>query len=139
MSLNRFLAAQQDTYSSALAELRAGWKLSHWMWFVFPQLAGLGHSSTARFYAIQDLDEATAYLAHPVLGPRLVECCEAMLLHATRSARDILGSPDDLKLRSCVTLFAKIQPAHPVFQRILDAFYSGRPDSRTLGLLATAD
>jgi uncharacterized protein (DUF1810 family) len=139
MSLNRFLTAQQDTYATALNELRAGWKQGHWMWFIFPQLAGLGHSSTARFYAIQDLDEAAAYLAHPVLGRRLVECCEAMLLHANRTARDILGSPDDLKLRSCVTLFSQIQPAHPVHQRILDAFYSGRPDSRTLGLLATAD
>ena len=135
MSLERFLTAQEDTYVSALRELRAGWKQGHWMWFIFPQLAGLGHSSTARFYAIQSIDEAAAYLAHPVLGPRLIQCCEALLLHPDRSARDILGSPDDLKLRSCVSLFAQVHPAHPVFGQILSRFYPSGPDLRTIELL----
>ncbi len=138
MSLDRFLTAQQDTYATALRELSAGWKQSHWMWFIFPQLAGLGFSSTAQFYAIQNIDEAAAYIDHPVLGPRLIECCEAMLLHPDRSARDILGSPDDLKLRSCATLFAQLQPPHPVFGQILTTFYSAHPDPRTLELLGNA-
>ena len=139
MNLDRFLTAQQDAYPSALQELRAGWKQGHWMWFIFPQIDGLGHSSMARFYAIESLDEAAAYLAHPVLGPRLIECCEALLLHPDRSARDILGSPDDLKLRSCATLFSRIQPEHPVFERILDTFYLAGPDHRTLELLGIND
>ncbi len=139
MNLDRYSDAQKNTYAVALRELRAGWKQGHWMWFIFPQIAGLGYSSTARFYAIRNLDEAAAYLAHPVLGPRLIECCEALLLHPDRSARDILGSPDDLKLRSCVTLFGQVQPPHPVFERILTSFYSGRPDTRTLELLASED
>jgi uncharacterized protein (DUF1810 family) len=138
MNLDRFLVAQQDTYASAIQELRAGWKHGHWMWFIFPQIDGLGHSSTARFYAIKSLDEAAAYLAHPVLGPRLIECCETLLLHANRSARDILGSPDDLKLRSCATLSSRIQPEHPVFGRILAAFYRAGPDHRTLELLGVS-
>jgi uncharacterized protein (DUF1810 family) len=135
MSLDRFLAAQQDTYAAALRELRTGWKQGHWMWFIFPQIDGLGHSSTARFYAIKSLDEAAAYLVHPVLGPRLIECCEALLLHPDRSARDILGSPDDLKLRSCATLFAQPRPENPVFSRILETFYPAGPDHRTIELL----
>jgi uncharacterized protein (DUF1810 family) len=139
MNLDRFLTAQQDTYASALQELRAGWKQGHWMWFIFPQIDGLGHSSTARFYAIKNLDEVTAYLAHPVLGSRLIECCEALLLHPGRSARDILGSPDDLKLRSCATLFAQVQPEDPVFRRILETFYPTGPDQRTIELLRLND
>jgi uncharacterized protein (DUF1810 family) len=136
MNLDRFITAQKDTYAAALSELRAGWKQGHWMWFIFPQVAGLGFSSTAQFYAIQSIDEAAAYLAHPVLGPRLIECCEALQLHPGRSARDILGSPDDLKLRSCATLFAQVCPAHPVFEQILATFYSGGSDLTTLKLLA---
>lgn len=135
MNLDRFLDAQKSTYASALAELRAGRKHGHWMWFIFPQIAGLGYSSTAQFYAIRNLDEAAAYLTHPVLGPRLIECCEALLLHPARTARDILGSPDDLKLRSCATLFAQVQPPHAVFGNILSTFFSGLPDTRTLELL----
>ncbi len=135
MNLDRFLDAQKDSYAAALRELRSGWKQGHWMWFIFPQLAGLGYSSTAQFYAIQSLDEAAAYLAHPVLGPRLIECCQALLLHPGRSARDMLGSPDDLKLRSCATLFAQVEPPHPIFEQILATFYSGRPDLRTMELL----
>jgi uncharacterized protein (DUF1810 family) len=139
MNLDRFLTAQEPVYTSALRELRAGRKESHWMWFIFPQIEGLGHSSTARFYAIKNSDEAAAYLAHPVLGPRLIECCEAMLGHSDRSALEILGTPDDLKLRSCATLFAKIQPGHPVFMRILEAFYPAGPDQRTIELMEMTD
>lgn len=135
MNLDRFLTAQEDAYPSALQELRGGWKQGHWMWFIFPQVEGLGHSSTARFYAIKSLDEASAYLAHPVLGPRLIECCEALLLHPDRTARDILGSPDDIKLRSCATLFAQIPSGHPAFGQILDTFYPAGPDHRTIELL----
>lgn len=123
MNLERFVTAQHSTYDSALRQLRAGSKQGHWMWFIFPQIDGLGHSPTAQFYAIKDMEEATAYLAHPILGPRLVECCEAMLLHAGRSAHDILGSPDDLKLRSSVTLFTQVQPAHPAFESVLSTFF----------------
>ena len=135
MNLDRFTEAQKGSYVTALDELRAGWKQSHWMWFIFPQLDGLGARSTARYYAIQSFDEAAAYLAHPVLGPRLIECCEALLLHPDRTARDILGSPDDLKLRSCATLFTQVPPSHPVFGQILSTFYSSPPDTRTLELL----
>lgn len=135
MNLERFITAQQDTYGSALRELRNGWKQGHWMWCIFPQIEGLGHSSIARFYAIKSLDEAAAYLAHPVLGSRLVECCEALLHHSARTARDILGSPDDLKLRSCATLFAQVQPPDPVFEQILATFYPGGSDLRTIEML----
>lgn len=135
MNLDRFIDAQKGSYTTALDELRAGWKQSHWMWFIFPQLAGLGTSSTARYYSIQSLNEAAAYLEHPILGPRLIECCEALLLHADRTARDILGSPDDLKLRSGATLFAQVSPRRPVFGKILSTFYSSQPDTRTLELL----
>ena len=134
--LDRFVRAQDQggTYDRALAELRAGRKTSHWMWFVFPQVAGLGRSSTAQHYAIRSLDEARAYLAHPVLGPRLVECAEAVLTHPERTALDIMGSPDDLKLRSSMTLFALAAPDEPVFQQVLDTFFGGAADPRTVEL-----
>jgi len=133
--LNRFVEVQQLNYSDAVSELRAGQKRSHWMWYVFPQLAGLGHSPMSERYAIRSEDEARAYLAHPVLGPRLIECAEAVLAIENRSAREILGSPDDLKLRSCATLFAHISPEGSVFHRILDKYYSSEPDRATLELL----
>jgi len=133
--LARFVGAQRDTFDAALAELAAGRKRTHWMWFVFPQLAGLGVSSTAQFYGLRGLDEARAYLAHPVLGARLVACCEALLAVPGRSAHDILGSPDDLKLCSCATLFAEVAGEGSVFQRVLDRFYGGHRDDRTLALL----
>lgn len=136
--LARFLAAQEDDYPTALAELRAGRKESHWMWYVFPQVAGLGFSSMSRRYAIKCRDEAQAYLGHPVLGPRLVACAEAVLAHAGRSAADIMGSPDDLKLRSSATLFAQLLPPGSVFHRLLDTFFDGQPDGRTLQLLEAA-
>ena len=136
--LNRFIEAQAVNYSDALAELRAGQKRSHWMWYVFPQIASLGHSAMSARYAIRSADEARAYLAHPVLGPRLIECAEAVLAIENRSAREIMGSPDDLKLRSCATLFAEISPERSVFHRVLDKYYSSEPDQGTLDLVASS-
>jgi uncharacterized protein (DUF1810 family) len=134
--LERFLAAQADgVHERALAELRAGRKTSHWMWFVFPQIAGLGSSPTAQHYAIGSLEEARAYLAHPVLGPRLVQCARAVLRHPERSAREIMGAPDDLKLRSSMTLFALADDTEPVFGEVLAAFFDGEPDARTTALV----
>lgn len=139
---NRFLEAQASVYQQVLAELRAGRKESHWMWFIFPQIRGLGRSFMAERYAIRDLEEARAYLEHPVLGLRLVECANALSAHAGRSAREILGSPDDLKLRSSLTLFLAAQPAGPqaeVFGALLDGFYGGHQDEQTLRLLSESD
>ena len=133
--LGRFVEAQERTYDRALAEVRAGRKRTHWMWFVFPQLDGLGFSETARRYAIKSRAEAQAYLNHPVLGPRLVECVEAALGVEGRSATEVFGSPDDLKLRSCATLFACVTPPDSVFARLLTKYYNGVPDDRTLRLL----
>ena len=138
MNLDQFLAAQQGVYPRALEELRAGRKRSHWMWYVFPQLAGLGLSATAVHYAIADLAEARAYLAHPLLGPRLEECARALLDVTGRTAHEILGSPDDLKLRSSMTLFAQVAGADPVFRRVLERYYGGEADARTLELLASS-
>ena len=134
MSLDRFVQAQEAVYADAKAELEAGRKRTHWMWFVFPQLAGLGSSPTARHYAVRDLAEARAYLAHPVLGPRLLELT-AVLVKADRSASEIFGYPDDLKLRSSMTLFAAAADDPAPFRQVLDHFYDG-PDQRTLDLLA---
>lgn len=132
--LQRFLDAQHagGTYDRALAELRAGRKRSHWMWFVFPQLAGLGRSPTAQAYAVGSLDEARAYLAHPVLGARLRECARALLdLPTDLTAGEILGEIDALKLRSSMTLFARAAPDEPVFQQVLDRYYGGVADEAT--------
>lgn len=136
-ALERFVSAQdaRGTYDAALAELRAGRKTSHWMWFVFPQLAGLGLSETSRRYAISSLDEARAYLAHPVLGPRLQECARALLGLDGRTATEILGPVDALKLRSSLTLFARAAPEDPVFGEVLDRYFDGRPDEATDALL----
>lgn len=120
--------------ATVLAELRAGRKRTHWMWFVFPQLRGLGSSAMAQHYGIASLDEARAYLAHPVLGPRLRECCALMLQVHGKSALEILGSPDDLKLRSCATLFSRAAPQEAVFRDVLERFYGGEPDPRTVAL-----
>jgi uncharacterized protein (DUF1810 family) len=133
--LQRFVDAQQSIYDRALAELNAGHKQSHWMWFIFPQIAGLGHSDMARRYAIKDADEAAAYLEHPLLGPRLEQCAQALLAHAERPARQILGSPDDMKLRSSMTLFAAVAPERATFKAVLDAFFAADPDSATLSRL----
>ena len=133
MSLQRFVDAQEagGTFDAALRELRSGRKTSHWMWFVFPQIAGLGHSGTARFYAIGSLDEARAYLAHPVLGPRLVECAGALLDVESSEAEVVLGSIDAMKLRSSMTLFARADPAQPVFAEVLDRYFGGQADGAT--------
>ena len=131
--LDRFVTAQQPSYARALEELRAGEKRSHWIWYVFPQIAGLGRSETAQRFAIESLEEASAYLVHPVLGPRLKACCEAILPHAgERSAHDILGSPDDMKLRSSMTLFERAAAEPRPFAAVLDAFYGGERDGETL-------
>jgi len=130
--LQHFVDAQYPLYARALAELRAGHKQSHWMWFVFPQIAGLGRSAMAQRYAIAGREEARAYLQHPLLGPRLEECAQALLQHTDRTPRQILGSPDDLKLRSSMTLFAAVAPERTVFQQVLDAFYGGEADRETL-------
>jgi uncharacterized protein (DUF1810 family) len=128
--LQRFVTAQDSggTYELALAELRAGRKTSHWMWFVYPQRAGLGQSEMSRRYAIGSPEEARAYLDHPVLGPRLVECSRALLEHEGRSAREILGEIDAVKLRSSMTLFSRAASGQQVFQRVLDSYYDGEPD-----------
>jgi uncharacterized protein (DUF1810 family) len=133
--LDRFIEAQRDIYPQALNEIRAAQKRGHWMWFVFPQIQGLGFSETSRRYAIEGLGEARAYLAHPLLGPRLVACAEAMLALPGRSALEILGSPDDSKLRSSTTLFAEVSPTGSVFHQVLERYFDGQADERTLNLL----
>lgn len=135
-NLARFVEAQDHAYATALDEVRAGRKSSHWMWFIFPQFAGLGRSFTSQQYAIGSRAEAEAYLAHAVLGPRLIEISAAALAVEGRSAHQICGSPDDLKLRSCATLFAAVSPDGSVFHRLLDKYYKGKRDERTLQLLA---
>ena len=134
--LKRFVEAQAPIYAEALAELRRGRKESHWMWFVFPQLVRLGCSSTARFYAIGSLDEACAYLAHPVLGPRLAECTEAVLAHRGRGAEAIFGSVDAMKFRSSMTLFEAAADGAGTYGQALDSFFGGMRDTATLALLA---
>lgn len=134
--LGRFVRAQQEDYEQALSEIRGGRKRSHWMWYVFPQIEGLGVSPTSRRYAIKSLAEAKAYLAHPVLGPRLRDCAEAALGIDDRSAVEVFGSPDDMKLRSSATLFASVSSEGSVFHRVLDKFFHGERDGRTLSLLA---
>ena len=136
--LQRFLDAQEQggTYETALGELRAGRKRSHWMWFVFPQIAGLGHSPMARTYAISSLAEARAYLRHPQLGPRLAESARALLEHAERPAAEILGGVDAVKLRSSMTLFARADPQQPLFRQVLGAFFDGAEDAATTRALA---
>lgn len=136
--LRRFVQAQQRDYATALGELRAGRKRSHWMWYVFPQLRGLGKSSMAQQYGISGLDEARAYLAHPVLGPRLRESAEALLELRETSALAILGSPDDMKLRSSATLFAQVAEPGSPFHRLLDKFFRGQADDATLALTSGA-
>ena len=134
MSLDRFVSAQRDTYAGALAEIRNGRKTRHWMWFVFPQLEGLGRSPNARYYGISGLAEARAYLADPVLGPRLVEISRALLAHSEHTAAEILGDVDALKLRFCATLF-DAAGGDDVFQQILDRFFQGGKCGATLEML----
>ncbi len=134
-SLQRFVDAQAEDYDCALEELRRGRKESHWIWYIFPQVAGLGHSSMAQEYAIQSREEAVAYLNHPVLGARLKQCCEALLKHRGKKVQDIMGFPDDMKLRSSMTLFAMVSAQDSIFGKVLDAFYSGEMDERTIEFL----
>ncbi len=136
--LSKFLDAQQGIYEMALSEIRQGQKRSHWMWFVFPQYAGLGISPTSQRYAINSVSEAEAYLKDPVLGQRLLECAEALMRVEGRSVQQIFGSPDDLKLKSSATLFAQVSPAGSVFERVLDKYFRGERDGKTLQLLGAA-
>jgi uncharacterized protein (DUF1810 family) len=133
--LERFISAQAAIYGGVLAELRSGRKRTHWMWFIFPQVEGLGHSATTMHYAIKSIDETRAYLNHPVLGPRLRECAEAVLAVEGRTASEIFQYPDDLKLMSSMTLFAAASEPGSVFVRVLDKYFAGKQDERTLQLL----
>ncbi len=133
-SLDRFIIAQEHSYDTALREIRAGRKRSHWMWYIFPQIAGLGMSHTAQLYAISDIGEAHRYIEHPLLGARLIEISRALLELDSSDASAVMGYPDDLKLRSCMTLFAQVS-GDPVFTAVLDKFYGGRADARTLSIL----
>lgn len=132
--LDRFLTAQERSYDTALSEIKNGHKRSHWMWYIFPQIAGLGMSSTAQYYSIADIDEAREYITHPVLGARLLEISRALLTLDSSDATAVMGYPDDLKLRSSMTLFAQVSE-DPVFNAVIDKFYGGRPDTRTLHIL----
>jgi uncharacterized protein (DUF1810 family) len=133
--LQRFVLAQDPVYSQVCAELAAGAKTSHWMWFVFPQLKALGHSATAQHFGIASRAEAQAYWQHPVLGPRLKTCSELVVAVEGKTAFQIFHSPDDLKFRSCMTLFAQVAPEEPVFNRALAKYFGGESDARTLELL----
>ncbi|WP_150303625.1 DUF1810 domain-containing protein [Pseudomonas saliphila] len=137
--LQRFVDAQEPLYERALAELRAGRKRSHWMWFIFPQISGLGRSDMAQRYAVSGLEEAQAYLKHPLLGPRLLECTQALLQHTGTPACTILGSPDDMKLRSSMTLFSAAAPQQDAFRLVLDGYFDGNADDHTLELLGRPD
>ena len=132
---NRFITAQEPVYEDVLRELAAGEKTRHWMWFIFPQLRGLGRSSTASFYAIASEAEARAYWRHPVLGARLSECCSALLCIRGKTAHEVFGSPDDMKLKSSMTLFERAAPEARVFAQVLDRYFEGKRDERTLELL----
>lgn len=134
--LNRFVQAQEGVYERALTEVKNGRKRSHWMWYIFPQFEGLGFSAMSQRYAIASVAEAKAYLDHPILGPRLIECMEAALSVEGRSAYEIFGSPDDMKLKSCATLFAYVSPEGSVFEQLLDKFYQGDRDQKTLDLIS---
>jgi len=138
-NLERFVEAQEFEYPSVLEELQGGEKLTHWMWFVFPQIRGLGGSPMAETYAISSLDEARAYLAHAVLGPRLEECTRLVLAIENRTAEEIFHWPDVLKFRSCMTLFGECVPGDSVFRDALVAYYEGQPDERTLEILRSAE
>lgn len=133
--LSRFTEAQENVYGAALGELRDGRKRTHWMWYIFPQIDGLGHSPTSKYYAIKNIEEARQYLQHPVLGRRLLECAEAVLGVEGRSVSEIFGFPDDMKLKSSMTLFASVSAPDSVFERVLKKYFHGERDTRTLHLL----
>jgi uncharacterized protein (DUF1810 family) len=133
--LQRFIDAQESDYANALAEIKKGRKRTHWMWYIFPQILGLGFSEMSKRYAIKDLDEAEAYINHPILGQRLIEICSELLKLQSNDAHEIFGSPDDMKLRSSMTLFAALPDAYPVFKSVIDKFFNGAMDGATLRLL----
>ena len=133
--LQRFLDAQKNDFETALAEIKAGRKRSHWMWYIFPQIAGLGFSAASKFYAIGNRDEAENYLAHPVLSRRLIEISSVLLEIEGKTAHQIFGSPDDMKLKSSMTLFGALENANPVFRRVLDKYFDGAQDRRTVELI----
>jgi uncharacterized protein (DUF1810 family) len=135
INLSRFIEAQEKSYSIALEEVKRGRKRSHWMWYIFPQLKGLGYSSTSKYYGIENIEEATEYLNHPILGTRLIEICEELLKLNTNDAYSIFGSPDYMKLKSSVTLFSQVENANPVFVSVLDKFFDGKLDDKTLNRL----
>jgi len=134
-SLNRFLEAQKNTFERAFDEIKAGRKRSHWMWFIFPQMLGLGYSEMARKYGILNLNEAEQYLKHPELGKRLIAISELLTKIEDKTAYEIFGSPDDVKLRSSMTLFASVEHAHPVFQQVLNLYFDGKKDENTIRLI----
>lgn len=134
-SLARFHVAQERDYERALAEIRSGHKRSHWIWYIFPQIAGMGYSSTSKYYAIEDFDEAVAYWNDPVLRVRLLEISEALLDLKSNDAEDVMGWPDDMKLRSCMTLFAQVAPEKETFRKVLEKFFDGEPDGKTLQII----
>jgi uncharacterized protein (DUF1810 family) len=135
MSLQRFIDAQHRDYENALSEIKNGRKRSHWMWYIFPQIHGLGFSETSRFYAIKNKAEAEEYLNHPVLGKRLIEISKALLDLDTDDAHSIFGTPDDLKLKSSMTLFASLPETDPVFKSVLKKFFNGKKDEKTLRII----
>lgn len=134
-NLERFVLAQQRNYADELREMQNGKKESHWIWYVFPQIRGLGSSHMSQKYALSGLEEARAYLAHPVLEPQLLECCQAALEIPTNDPREVFGFPDDVKFCSCLTLFALAEPSRPIFEELLDKFYDGKKDPRTIRIL----
>lgn len=133
--LDRFLHAQEYNYTRALQEIKKGRKSTHWMWFIFPQIKGLGFSDISRRYAIQSKQEAAAYLSHDILGPRLIEISSALLALGTNDPYTIFGNPDQMKLQSCMTLFTTVESAPPVFQQVLDKYFNGEQDERTIKIL----
>ena len=136
MSLQRFIDAQQSDYENALSEIKNGRKRSHWMWYIFPQIKGLGLSETSKFYAIKNISEAEEYVAHPVLGKRLIDISNELLNLQTNDAKQVFGSPDDLKLKSSMTLFASLLKSNPVFESVLQKFFQGQKDEKTLHILS---
>lgn len=134
-SLDRFIDAQEHKYEEAFNEIKAGKKQSHWMWYIFPQIAGLGFSEMANFYAISDIQEAQDYLEHPVLGPRLIHISKLLPAIKNKSAAEIFGTPDDLKLRSSMTLFSELEKTDPVFQEVLNRYFDGKKDEKTLAII----
>lgn len=137
--LDKFVSAQKRDYDMALAEIRNGRKRGHWIWYIFPQVSGLGMSSTSAFYGIETIEQASRYLEHPLLGKRLIEISKVILEINGKTANQILGSPDDLKLRSSMTLFNLVPNTDPVFQAVLDKYFNGKPDQRTIDILIASN